>query len=154
MNRLFSPRRIAPVLVALGVLGLALPASADDPLPFRGRADEMITDVRPIGDGLLLLTVTAKGEATYLGRFSGTETVVLNLADGTFAGTRVFIAADGDRLFADVEGAFTSATTAEGTLRFTGGTGRFRNASGEADFDAVTPDGIHIALTFEGTIDF
>jgi hypothetical protein len=80
--------------------------------------------------------------------------VVLDLADGTFAGTRVFIAADGDRLYADVDGAFTSATTAEGTLTFTGGTGRFRNASCEADFEAVTPDGIQIALTFEGTIEF
>jgi hypothetical protein len=37
---------------------------------------------------------------------------------------------------------------------FTGGTGRFENASGEADFESVTSDGIHFLLTFEGTIGF
>jgi hypothetical protein len=151
MNRFFL--RAAPALVLLGVLGFALPAAADEPLPFRGAADEMLTDVAPLGPNLLLLTVTATGEATHLGQFTGIEEVVLNLADGTFAGTRVFVAANGDRLYADVEGAFTSATTAEGTFTFTGGTGRFRDASGEADFEVVTSDGIDLALTFEGTIE-
>jgi hypothetical protein len=80
--------------------------------------------------------------------------VVLDLVDGTFTGTRVFVAANGDQLFADVAGAFTSATTAEGTLTITGGTGRFLNASGEADFEVVSPDGIHLTLTFEGTIEY
>jgi hypothetical protein len=154
MNRFLSLRRISPALVALGLLGLALPAAADDPLPFRGRANEVVTDAQPIADGLLLLTVTATGEATYLGQFTGTETVVLDLANGRFAGTRVFIAANGDRLYAAVQGGFTSATTAEGTFTFTGGTGRFCDASGKADFEVVTPDGIQIALAFTGTIDF
>jgi hypothetical protein len=152
MNRFFL--RAAPALVALGVLGFPLPAAADEPLPFRGAADEVVTDVTPLGPGLLQLTVAVTGEATYLGRFTGTEVVVFDLADGTFSGTRVFVAANGDRLDADVEGAFTSATTAEGSLTFTGGTGRFQNASGKADFEAATPDGIHLALTFEGTIEF
>jgi hypothetical protein len=154
MNRFFSLPRIAAVLVALGILGLALPAAADEPLPFRGAADETITRVTPVGLDQLQLTVTATGEATYLGQFSGTETVVLDLATGTFSGTRVFIAANGDRLYANVEGGFTSATTAAGTLTFTGGTGRFADATGEVDFEAVTPDGLHLALTFEGTIEF
>ena len=48
--------------------------------------------------------------------------------------------------------AFISPTVAVGTYTFTGGTGRFKNASGEADFESVTSDGIHFALTFEGTI--
>jgi hypothetical protein len=152
MNRFFL--RAAPALVALGVLGFALPAAADESLPFRGAADEVVTDVTPLGPGLLQLTVTVTGEATYLGRFTGTEEVVLDLADGTFSGTRVFVAANGDRLYADVEGAFTSATTAEGTLTFTGGTGRFRDASGGTGFQAVSPDGIHLALSFEGAIEF
>jgi hypothetical protein len=154
MNRFFSLRPIALALVALGILGPALPVAADDPLPMRGRADEVVTDAQPIGDGLLLLTVAATGEATHLGRFTGTETLVFDPADGTFAGTRVFVAANGDLLYADVVGGFTSATTAVGTFTFRGGTGRFRDASGEADFEVVSPDGIHIALAFEGTIEF
>lgn len=147
--------RTAHVVMALtAILGLALPVSAAEPLPFQGRAAETVTSAVPIGGGLVRLTVAVTGEATYLGRFTGTETVVLDLADGTFSGTRFFVAANGDRLYADVEGGFTSATTAEGTLTFTGGTGRFQDATGEADFEAVSPDGIHLALTFEGAIDF
>jgi hypothetical protein len=152
MNRGFSHGPIA--LVALSILGLALPAAADEPLPFTCRADETITDITPVGPGLIAITASVTGEATYLGRFTGTETVVLNLTDGAFVGTRVFIAANGDRLYADVKGAFTSATTAEGTFTFTGGTGRFQDASGEADFAVVTSDGIDLALMCEGTIDY
>jgi hypothetical protein len=147
--------RTAHVVMALTAIpGLALPASADEPLPFRARADEMITSAEPIGEGLVRVTVAATGQATHLGRFTGTETLVLDLTAGTFAGTRVLVAANGDRLCADVEGGFTSATTAEGTLTFTGGTGRFQDATGETDFEAVTSDGIHFALTFEGAIEF
>src|SRR5262249_38658405 len=121
---------------------------------FQLNADEVITGVTPLGPTLIQLTVTATGEATYLGQFTSTETVVLDLTNGTFTGTRVFIAANGDQLFATVTGAFTSATTAEGTFTFTGGTGRFQNASGQASFEVVTPDGIHISLTSDGTIEF
>jgi hypothetical protein len=142
------------VMALLAILGLAPCVAADEPLPFRGSAAEMVTSAEPIGDGLVGLTIVATGESTYLGRFTGIETVVLDLTTGTFMGTRVFVAADGDRLYADVEGGFTSATTAEGTLTFTGGTGRFGDATGEVDFEAVSPDGVHLALTFEGTIDF
>jgi hypothetical protein len=156
MKRLPSLFRIALALAAVAHFGLAgrLPAAAGEPVPFRGHADEVVTGAEPIGPGLVLLTVVASGEATHLGRFTGIETVVLDLADGTFAGTRVFVAANGDRLYADVAGGFTSPTTAEGTFTFTGGTGRFRDATGGADFEVVSPDGIHIALTLEGTIEF
>jgi hypothetical protein len=154
MFRTGSYRTASFVMALAAILGLAAPVAADEPLPFRASAAEMVTSAEPIGPGLVGLTVAATGEGTYLGRFTGIETVVLDLATGTFTGTRVFVAADGDRLYANVEGGFTSATTAEGTLTFTGGTGRFADATGEADFEAVTPDGIHLALTFEGTIDF
>jgi hypothetical protein len=152
MNRFFL--RTAPALVALIFPGLALAAAADEPLPFRGVAHEVVTDSAPLGPGLLQLTVTTTGQATHLGKFTGTEVVVFNPTAGTLMGARVFIAANGDRLYATVEGAFTSATTAEGTLTFTGGTGRFRDASGEVAFKAVSPDGLHLALTFEGTIEY
>jgi hypothetical protein len=147
--------RTAHVVMALtAILGFALPVAAEEPVPFQGGADEVVTGAEPIGAGLVRLTVAVTGEATHLGLFTGTETVVLDLTDGTFAGTRVFVAANGDRLYADVEGGFTSATTAEGTLTFTGGTGRFQDATGEADFEAVSPDGVHLALTFDGAIEF
>jgi hypothetical protein len=154
MKRMSSLFWIALAAVAYFSLAGRLPAAADDSTPFRARADEMVTSAEPVGEGLVGLTVLAVGEATDLGRFTGIETVVLDLTDGTFAGTRVFVAANGDQLYADVTGGFTSATTAEGTLTFTGGTGRFQNATGEVDFEAVTSDGVHLDLTFEGTIEF
>lgn len=152
MLRTRTCRMASLVMAFTAILGLALPASADDPRPFRGSAEGMITGVEPVPDGLLL-TVATTGEATHLGRFTRDEMVVLH-ADGTLEGSLVFTAANGDRLFADVEGGFISPTTAVGTYTFTGGTGRFSDASGEADFVGVTPDGIHLSLTFEGTISY
>jgi hypothetical protein len=153
MKRLPSLFWIALAAVASFSLPGRLPA-ADDSTPFRARADEMVTSAELIGEGLVGLTVMAAGEATYLGRFTAVESVALDMTDGTFSGTRVFVAANGDRLYADVEGGFTSATTAEGTLTFTGGTGRFQGATGAVGFEAVTADGVHLALTFEGAIEF
>jgi hypothetical protein len=46
-----------------------------------------------------------------------------------------------------------SPTTIGGTYTFTGGTGRFSDASGTTNFAGViAPDGIHIPVAFEGTI--
>ena len=64
----------------------------------------------------------------------------------------MFIAANGDRLCADVDGGFNSPTTLIGRYTFTGGTGRFATASGTVDFMGVSTDGLHLALTFAGTI--
>jgi hypothetical protein len=148
----FASRRVVPALVVLSILGLAVPVTAGDSLQFRGRADETTIEVLPLGGTLVQFTINLQGEATHLGRFTGIERTVIDLSDLTFTGPRVFIAANGDRLFADVHGAFMSATTAEGTLTFTGGTGRFRSASGAADFLAASPDLIHIAFSCEGSI--
>jgi hypothetical protein len=145
---------LAAVVAAAAMLG-AFPATvpADDRVPYKGRADEVTTSIEPAPDGLHI-TVAVTGQATHMGRFTGDENVVGH-ADGTFAGTRVFIAANGDQLFANVEGRPISPNTAGGTFTFTGGTGRFRNAAGGADFVGVSSDGfIHIAITFEGTIRF
>ena len=125
-----------------------LRADGDRPArPFRGSAEGMVTDVIP-PNGLI---IEYTGTATHLGRFTREERLFLN-PDGSFSGTMVFTAADGDELWLDFEGAFTSPTTAEGTYTFTGGTGRFRDATGEATFEAFTPDGVHVEATFEGTI--
>jgi hypothetical protein len=101
------------------------------------------------------LTASATGQATHLGRFTRTETVIVDLSTGAFTGTLEFVAANGDRLNADVEGHFTSPTgeSAEGTYVFTGGTGRFQNASGVAAFE-ITPDGMNFDVSFSGTIQY
>jgi len=107
----------------------------------------MVTGVVP-PNGLI---IESTGTATHLGRFTREERLFLN-PDGSFSGTIVFTAANGAELWADFEGAFTSPTTAEGTCTFTGGTGRIQDATGSATFEASTPDGVHVEVTFEGTI--
>jgi hypothetical protein len=115
--------------------------------PFRGSAEGMVTGAVPPNE----LVIDYTGEATHLGRFTREEHLLLN-PDGSFTGTIVFTAANGDELWLDFEGAFTSPTDAAGTYTFTGGTGRFQNATGTATFTAYTPDGVNVTAEFEGTI--
>lgn len=98
---------------------------ADPAQPFRGSAHGMVTGVAPPNE----LIIEATGTVTHLGRFTREERLFLN-GDGSFSGTIVFTAANGDELWAAFDGAFASATTAEGTYTFTGGTGRFADATG------------------------
>jgi hypothetical protein len=155
MNRLLSFRQLAFSATALTILGLCLAASAAPPVPFRGRADLVITGAEELPPASRLLTAAATGQATHLGRFTRTETLLVDQSNGTFTGTLVFTAANGDQLNADVEGHFTSPTgeSAEGTYLFTGGTGRFQNASGQAAFE-VTPDEVGFDVTFDGEIQY
>ena len=155
MNHFSSIHRVAQAVVAFTVLGLGHPATAAPPVPFQGRADLVVTGAEDLPPASRRLTASATGQATHLGRFTRTETLIVNLSDGTFTGTLEFTAANGDQLNADVEGHFTSPTgeSAEGTYLFTGGTGRFQNASGGAAFE-VTPDGMNFDVTFNGTIQY
>ena len=148
MIRSLLTRQMAFAVAALTILGVGLPAFAARPVPFQGRADLVITSPEP-------LTAFATGKATHLGRFTRTETIVVNPNDGTFTSTLVFTAANGDQLYADATGHFTSPNgdSAEGTYLFTGGTGRFENASGEAEFE-VKPDEVGFDVTFKGTIQY
>src|SRR6266511_5612855 len=145
-------RRMASTVVMIAALVvLALPAAAGQQVPFKGYADDMATSLEPTPDGGIHLTNAATGQATQLGRFTRVGSGDIH-PDGTLEATLVWTAANGDQLFSDVEVASLSATTITGTYRFTGGTGRFQNASGEADFVGVTSDDIHYAVLFSGTI--
>jgi hypothetical protein len=137
-------------MVFSAILGLACSAAADHRVPFKGYANAILTGAAPAPDGLHL-TVVATGEATHLGSFTRDEETVLH-PDGTIEGSLTFVAANGDQLFVDFAGALTSPTTVAGTYTFTGGTGRFTNASGEAAFVGATSDGFHYAIRFNGTI--
>ena len=119
-------------------------------VPFQGTADAVVTAAQPKADGLHL-TLTEVGQGTQLGAFTRAETLVVHAAD-TISGSGVFTAANGDQVFTTVSGGFTSPTTVAGTYTITGGTGRFADASGSASWSGVTSDGIHVAVTFAGTL--
>jgi hypothetical protein len=149
--------RTVSLLMALTVIiGLALPALGDDGRPFRGYYVHggTITEAKPVCDGILV-TTTGSGRATHLGRFTRLGVVVID-ADGSAVGTAVFTAANGHQLFMEIEGDPTNPNapaTISGIFKFIGGTGRFSDASGKADFVGVfADDGSSITVTFEGTI--
>ena len=120
--------------------------------PFKGDAKGQVTGVSPSG----ALIVVSAGTATHLGKFTRTECVFVEGFE--ISGMLIFTAANCDQLRASFVGGFTSSATAEGTYTFIGGTGRFADAAGTASFEATlatAPDGIiHVAITFDGTIDY
>jgi hypothetical protein len=145
-------RMAASALIPLTILlALALPAAAGDQVPFKGTMIDMATGAQPLPDGGVHLTNAAAGHATQLGSFTRLGSGDIH-PDGTSDFALVWTAANGDQLISDVEVASLTATTITGVYRFTGGTGRFQNASGAVDFVGVTSDGVHYAVTFSGTL--
>ena len=147
--------RTASLVMALtAIMGLALPALGGEGHPFKGHYVYVHVGTAP-----------GSGQATYLGQFIYESMVVVNPDDGSAEGTAVFTAAYGDQLFTDIEGLPTercAPATIEvipicGTFTFTGGTGRFSDASGEAVFMGVITfvnDVAHEAVAFAGTIQY
>ena len=143
--------KAAVALTMFAVLAFVPIVSAGTQLPFSGRGEGSITLFQPGEDGIALAAI-AQGNATHLGLFSRTERFLLDPVTMTFSGTVSFVAADGDQLVASMAGQFISGTTATGTYTFIDGTGRFENATGQADFVVSSTDGIHFVVTFEGTL--
>jgi hypothetical protein len=146
--------RLRSIAVLVVTAAFCLPARLDaaqggTARPFKGSASGAVSGSIPPN----VLLVGATGNATHLGNFTRQEVLVLG-ADGSFTGTIVFVAANGDELHVDVSGGFTGATTAAGTYTFTGGTGRFDDATGSATFEVDAPDFGHVSVTFDGTINY
>lgn len=139
--------KIAGFLFA-AVFSFALAQTVIATVPFKGNGIGQITGGVPG----VSLTGVATGNATHLGRYTRTETILLG-AGGTFTGDVTFTAANGDLLTADIAGAFTSLTTASGTYTFTGGTGRFEGATGTAFFSVELLDAGQFTVAFNGTLD-
>lgn len=142
------------ITLLLAAVALAFPVHstwAKDQVPFQGSAEGAVVGLAPDPGGVVL-TVEAQGNATHLGRFTRDETILFNPGTGVFTGQIIFTAANGDQLFGDVDGAFISPTDATGTYTFFGGTGRFRNASGAADFYLISPDGVNFTVEFDGSL--
>jgi hypothetical protein len=134
------------LFVALLMLCLTQASQAVD-RPFKGKAEGVISFTSPT-------TAIAEytGKATHLGKFTRTEYLTI---DGPFVyGNIVFTAANGDKLNLDFVGMFVSANDVEGLYTFDGGTGRFSDATGTAEFSANTSDFVNVTVTFSGTIDY
>ena len=107
---------------------------------------------------------TGKGEATYLGRFTWADVEYADFCaiPGGVAvvGSFTMTAANRDQL----SGAFTTVgyfdedgnLVIHGHYQFDGGTGRFADATGSGDIDAIAflSPGLPFQGSLEGTIDF
>jgi hypothetical protein len=147
-----SPRPALLILAVMAALGLSTRLYAGpNPVarPFKGSAQGYITAAIP-PNGLFL---EMSGQATHLGHFTREEFAFIG-SGGSVSGTIVFTAANGDELWVSIDGAFTSGNDIEGLYTVTGGTGRFLGATGEATFQAFTPDFSYAEVTFNGTVSY
>lgn len=133
-------------LALTALLGIGFPLLAGDSLPFHGSGYEMITGGNETGTEL---TTDGEGVATHLGHFTRHLVVTVN-QDFSLDGDLVITAADGDKLFIHLTGSFI---TLSGDYEITGGTGRFTDASGSAEFSATMDAGV-IYFSFAGTIQY
>ena len=144
---------IHKLLAGLALTSLmAAPVSAGEggtERPFRGEGVGVIEFQGPQE-----AIVNWVGTATHLGKFTRQEFLFINDDGFTFQGYMVYTAANGDELTLDFSGMFISPTDAIGSYTFTGGTGRFADATGVADFYATTPDFVTATVTFDGVISY
>jgi len=149
---------VAASLVAAAMISVTTPASGRDQVPFNGVVAGSITSATPLDECHQLTEAVNGGNATQLGRFTGTAEFVLNVCDLTYVGSYVFTAANGDSISGpfsgslmptDVPGVFDNTEIAfitSGTGRFASATGTF-NLGGQIDLNTGT-----FSLPWQGTI--
>jgi hypothetical protein len=145
-------------VVAMAVLDKA---SAQEALPFKGTLEGTFTatPIDPADPLHLLAHLIADGQSTQLGAFSYDfpHTVDRSVRPSKGEGKSVFTAANGDEVFADIEGEATLIVVGllhgveVGTIK--GGTGRFKNASGSFVIERLIDQGSFTTVgSFSGTI--
>jgi hypothetical protein len=137
--------RSGAVVLALFVFGLAL---AGESTPLKGWGSGAVVGINS-QPTYLELTIAGTGQATQLGRFSRIEVIQID-AHSNITGTIEFTSASGEKIEVSVVGQFVTGTTAVGTYTVTGGTGRFSDATGSAEFVAVSLDGLNVQFRFDG----
>ena len=149
-----SARRFQPAITAITIVItlLSASASADESVPFKGRAWETITGVTVVENGIEI-TTAGYGQSTHLGRFFRLVRVVIG-PDGAAEGITGWLGADGDSLIMELNAVPVSATEFAGTYTVVFGNGRFAGATGQADFLAATADGLTYDIDFAGEIDY
>ena len=150
--------------VVLGVRATTLSVAAADELPFKA----MLTGnahLSPTDDPAVLRNdETGEGEATHLGHFTWADVEFADFAaipgGVSVVATFTMTAADGDELYGEFTsvGYFADPQTLviQGEYEFTGGSGRFADASGSGEIDAFAflAPGLPFIGTITGSIDY
>jgi hypothetical protein len=134
MKKTFGSATIALLLaIVLASPTFAAPAAAERELLFKGSLQALETN--EVDFPTLFVNASGSGEATQLGRYAVSYQVEVNIPTLAGVGSVQFVAANGDRLFAEGSGQATE-TGIPGVVTIvemnsvTGGTGRFAGASG------------------------
>ena len=150
-----------PMAAMILTAALAVPAAAQNHLPFKGTFQGNDTESPGPSPTTVLLRTTATGTGTHLGQFSFTQELTINHANLTDTGSAQWIAANGDLIDTIVVGSAIPGNvvfTITEIHTITGGTGRFSGAQGSFTVHrtlVVTPsdDGTYITSGwFEGSI--
>jgi hypothetical protein len=150
--------------VALGFGAFTLSSAEAEYLPFKA----MLTGnahLTPTDDPAVLRNdETGEGEATHLGHFTWADVEFADFAaipgGVSVVATFTMTAADGDELYGEFTsvGYFADPQTLviQGEFEFTGGSGRFFDASGSGEIDAFAflAPGLPFIGTIKGTIDY
>jgi len=147
-------------MTALILAALAIPAPAQQQVPFKGM---FLGSDTVSGEGPCATTICTKGTgtATLLGQFSFTQETTVNFANFTETGSAQWTAANGDIIYTTVVGSAIPGDlifTVTEIHTITGGTGRFSGAQGSFTVHrthvvAFSDDGTHVTSgSFEGTI--
>jgi hypothetical protein len=146
-----------PVVSALNAPGASGERPAP-PRPIKGTCD-LTFEVLELNFPILLQRDVGTCQLSHLGRTGFDGTLEVNVLLGTQTGIRTFTAANGDELYATAAG--TAAPVGPGligfsaTFTFTGGTGRFANASGTAQGNGVANQVTQTTtVSIEGTISY
>ena len=144
--------------MAVAIISVTTPASATDQGPFAGIVSGSVISITPLDACHQLAEAVNGGNATQLGRFTGTAEFVLDVCDLTYIGSYVFTAPNGDDISGpfsgsltptDVQGVFDNDETAFITM----GAGRFANATGTFNLGGqINLNTGTFSLPWQGTI--
>jgi hypothetical protein len=155
MKRFAKIRTLLPILFLL--LGTIPVSAVERPFALNGAGvATLIVNEQGIPAGAV---ATGSGTATHLGRWTVTGNPKYTPdANGVLhsSGEATITAANGDKLYVQIDGILDPmALTDQGQFYFMGGTGRFENASGSANFlVSINPLTGGFELTVVGKINY
>ena len=149
--------KIRALIFTLFLLLGTIPVSAvERPFALKGSGvATLITNEQGLPIGAI---PTGSGTATYLGQWTVSGNVRYTPVDGVLksSGEATLTASNGDKLNFQIDGILDPvAVVDQGVFHFVGGTGRFENATGDANFVvSINPLTGGFDLTLVGKIDY
>jgi hypothetical protein len=146
-----------PMAAMILAAGLAVPAAAQDRVPFKGTLQGSDADTC-FSFPILCVATNGTGIGALLGQFSFTMNNEVNVTNGTDHGTAILTAANGDTVTATFTG--SGEPTADPNVfsimevfTITGGTGRFAGAQGSFILERLASGVTFLTSgSFHGTI--